>query len=363
MRILLLAASTLFLLVSARLIYAEPYLAVREGLKCSACHSNLTGGGKRNQMGSGFGAIDLPWKPADLQSHKIPHHFSLLNDLISIGADFRVFNRSTFSDGGQETNTFQTDKSNLYLQANLIPDRVTFYLDETVAPGGAQTREIFGMIHNLPARGWIKAGKFLHPYGLRLEDDRAFIREVTGFNFNSTDTGIEIGFQPGPFTMMASITNGTASIVDNDRSKQFVGTLGYIADAFQVGVSASYNDSGGAERRVHGAWAGLRIKKLVLLGEADWIRDEDRSLDRDQLVTYAEMDYEVVNGWNIKIAYEFYDPDTNLDENERDRVIAGVESFLTSFVQLQLFYRFNQSIPQNIPQNADELLLRFHIYF
>jgi len=81
------------------------------------------------------------------------------------------------------------------------------------------------------------------------------------------------------------------------------------------------------------------------------------------MATYAEVDYKVTNGWNFKVAYEYYDPDRRVEQNERDRVITGVETFLTSFVQLQLFYRFNQSIPQNIPQNADELLLRLHIYF
>jgi hypothetical protein len=151
--------------------------------------------------------------------------------------------------------------------------------------------------------------------------------------------------------------------VDNNLSKQFVGTFGYVGDFFRVGTSASYNDAVDANRRVHGGWAGFRIKDFVFLGEADWIWDEELTRDRDQFVTYVEADYEVIDGWNLKVAYEFYDPDRNVDENERDRVITGVESFLTSFVQLQLFYRFNQSIPQNVPQNADELLLRLHIYF
>ncbi len=314
-------------------------------------------------MGTGYGAIDLPWKPTDLQSNKIPHYFSLFNDLISFGGDFRALTRSTFSEGQLETNTFQTDKSNLYFQADLVPNRITFYLDETIAPGGAQTREIFAMLHNLPGRGWIKAGKFLHPYGLRIEDDRSFLREVTGFNFNNPDTGVEIGFEPGPFSMAASVTNGSSSLLDNNTSKQLVGTLGYVGDHFRFGGSASYNKSDEEIRKVTGVWAGVRLKKFVFLGEADWVRDELDDEDRDRVVTYAALDYEIVDGWNIKLAYEYFDPNRDVDENERDRVIVGLEPFLTSFVQLQLFYRFNQSIPQNIPQNADELVLRLHIYF
>ena len=337
-------------------------MAVREGLKCSACHINKTGGGKRTPMGSGYGAVDLPWKPVDLQGQKIPHYFSLFDEVISIGADVRAFHRTTFSGGQIEANTFQTDKSNLYLQADLIPDRLTVYVDERIAPGGADTREMFGLLHNLSGRGWIKAGKFLHPFGLRMEDDRAFIREATGFNFNNPDSGIEIGFEPGPFTMAASATNGTSSITDNNNAKQFVGTLGYIGNHFRLGGSASYNEVDDETRQVGGVWAGARINKFVLLGEVDWVRDEDAE-ERTQLVTYSELDYEIVDGWNIKLAYEFYDPNRDIDEDERDRVLVGLESFVTSFVQLQVFYRFNQSIPQNIPQNADELLLRLHLYF
>lgn len=344
-------------------VTAEPYFAVREGLKCSACHVNKTGGGKRTTFGAGYGAIDLPWKPLDLQGQKIPHYFTLFNEIVSIGANVRAFHRSTFSEGEIEANTFQVDKSNLYLQADFISDRLTLYVDETIAPGGAQTREIFALLHNLPARGWIKAGKFLHPYGLRIEDDRAFIREVTGFNFNNPDSGVELGFEPGSFTMAASITNGTSSIADNNNAKQVVGNIGYIGDLFRLGGSASYNKLDDATKRVKGIWAGTRIGKFVLLGEADWIREEDQNEDRDQLVTYSELDYEIVDGWNVKLAYEFFDPNLDIDENERDRVVIGLDSFPTSFVQLQLLYRFNQSIPQNLPQNADELVLRLHLYF
>jgi hypothetical protein len=353
----------LFFIWIGSILSAEPYIAVREGLKCSACHANLTGGGKRTRMGTGYGALDLPWRPLDLQSQKIPHYFSLFNDVISFGGDLRVLHDSTISKSHLESDSFQTDKSNLYFQADLVPAHVTVYVDETIAPGGAQTRELFGLFRGLPGRSWIKAGKLLPAYGLRLEDDRAFIREVTGFNFANPDTGVEIGLEPDSFTFAGAITNGTSSITDNNTSKQFTGTAGYVADQFRIGGSAAYNDSGDAIRKIGGLWAGLRIHKFVLLGEADWIRDESDDLKKPQVVTYSELNYEIVDGWNIKIAYEYFDPNRDIDENERDRIVIGIEPVLTSFVHLQLFYRFNQSIPQNIPQNADEISLRLHIYF
>jgi len=145
-------------LLASSFAFTEPYLAVREGLKCSACHGNMTGGGKRTRMGTGYGAQDLPWKPLDLQDQKLPHYFSFFNDVISFGGDFRVAHQSTFSKGDLVSDSFQTEKSDLYLQADLVPSHVRLYIDEMVAPGGAQTREIFGMFRGLPGRTCLSPG-------------------------------------------------------------------------------------------------------------------------------------------------------------------------------------------------------------
>lgn len=343
--------------------FSEPYLAIREGMKCSACHVNRTGGGQRTRMGTGYGAQQLPWKTVDLQANKIPHFWSFYDDLISIGGDFRFANRTNF-EKDNTSNTFTTEKANIYGHVRFLPDVLSIYIDETIAPGGAQTREIVGLFEKMPGRGWVKAGKMILPYGIRLEDDRAFIREVTGFNFNTPDEGVEVGFEPGNWSIQASLTNGTPGSLDNNTSKQFVGTLAYIADPFRVGVSGSYNSGAAGKRNNGGVWGGFRLGRAVFLGEVDYIRDEpDTGPRRDQLVAHAEVDYLLFDGWNVKAAYEYYDPNTDIDENQRDRVVVGIEPFLVPFLQMGIFYQFNQSIPQNPVQNADELTFRFHIYF
>jgi hypothetical protein len=362
--VLLIGVSTIaFILIDVNLSDAEPYIAVREGFKCSACHINQTGGGKRTRMGTGYATQTLPWQQYDLRGRNIPHYWAFANDLMSIGGDFRIINESAFPKGA-DTNTFQTEKSTLYLSVQLLPDLLTFYLDESIAPGGAQTRELFGLLQVMHGRMWIKAGKFLQPYGLRIEDDRAFVRQVTGFTFNTPDIGAELGFQGSEWMFTASLTNGSAGTADNNLEKQAVVSAGYIGDAFRIGISGSYNPAVIGSRNTGGAWAGLRIGRAALLGEADFVKDDTSAdAEREQLVTHSEMNYLLLRGWNLKAAYEYFDPDLDIDENERDRVLLGLEFFPTPFLHLQLFYRFNQSIPQNIPQNADELALRFHLYF
>lgn len=345
------------------LLQAEPYLALREGLKCSSCHMNRTGGGHRTKMGAGYGTQALSWVKLDLRDKNIPHYWSLMDELISFGGDLRFQNKSTFIEDNA-ANTFETDKANLYLSVHLLPDTLDFYIDERVAPGGAQSREIFGMWKNLPGNSWIKAGKFVLPYGIRLEDDRAFVREVTGFTFDNPDIGAEVGLEPGRWSFITSFTNGTAGSIDDNPSKQVVGSASFVADVFRIGVSGSYNSGESGDKNSGALWGGFTIGKAVFLGEADLVQlDSGPAGTKNQIVTHAELDYLILDGMNFKAAYEFFDPDTGVDEDQRDRVLLGVEFFPVPFVHAGIYYRFNQSIPQNLTQNADELTFRLHFYF
>jgi hypothetical protein len=240
---------------------------------------------------------------------------------------------------------------------------LSFYLDESIAPGAAQTREIFGLFR-WSDKGWLKAGKFVQPYGLRVEDDFAFIRSVTGFSFFTPDVGLELGFQPGPWSFVGSVTNGNPGDLDVNTSKQVVGSASYTADRYRIGASGSFNSTDAGNKNSAGLWGGVRAGDIVLLGEADWIKDEtDPLIDRCQWVSYAEVDYFVTDGWNLKAGYEFFDPDRDVDDDERKRVFIGAEPFLYPFLQLQLFYKFNEGIRGNTAQDADELTFRLHLYF
>ena len=70
----------------------------------------------------------------------------------------------------------------IYGNITLIPNLFSFYLDQRVAPGGSSNREAYARLDLLKQGLYFKAGQFFLPYGLRLEDDTAFIRQVPGIN-------------------------------------------------------------------------------------------------------------------------------------------------------------------------------------
>ena len=63
----------------------------------------------------------------------------------------------------------------MYLSANVIPDRLLFYVDEQVAPGSALNREAWGMLWSADHTWYLKAGQMYLPFGLRLQDQSAFV--------------------------------------------------------------------------------------------------------------------------------------------------------------------------------------------
>ena len=137
---------------------AEPYLAVRTGLKCGQCHVNRTGGGGRNAFGSAWAQTQLPMRTAAIRSRS-------LNDWVAVGLDLRTlgaWNADVGSglDGATSRTTLEITDAQIQLEARLIDNTLAFYVDRTVAPDRVVAREAFALYERLPLEGYVKAGKF-----------------------------------------------------------------------------------------------------------------------------------------------------------------------------------------------------------
>ncbi|MEM7281843.1 MAG: hypothetical protein AAF438_09475 [Pseudomonadota bacterium] len=339
-------------------VHAEPYLAVQSGLKCMSCHVNPTGGGMRTDYGAIYGQTLLSARqPIKIWNGDISEQFS-------IGGDARANYDNVNIPNQDNRSEFNVEEALIYAEFELIKDRITFYLDQQVAPGSASNREFYGLFWFQDKKIYLKAGRMFLPFGFRIEDDTAFTRSVPGINYNTPDTGVEAGLELEKVSLNFAITNGTAGGGETDQGKQVSLRGSYIQNQWRIGGSYNFNDVDGGDRTMGGVFAGLRTGKVSWLGEVAYIRDEGFGTGpREQLVSLAEANINFKKGHNLKLTYEFFEPDNEVDEDDRTRVSAVYEYFPIQFTQLSVGFRHSDGIPQSDFQNTEEAFVQLHIYF
>jgi hypothetical protein len=371
---------------------AEPYMGVREGYKCSACHVNMTGGGMRTAFVAAH-AKEILHYPDWLKPLTSPvEAFSgELNQYVSLGADVRTSLTFIMQDkgtSGQVKNDvvfrgrldevdFEVYEAVGYLNVNLIPDLLNVYLDLRFAPS-VDTREVFAMAL-LPWDFYVKAGQMFLPYGLQLQDDNAFIRggrngsATTGFSFFVSQPGVEVGWEPGPASVAIAVTEG----IDDDTDVQVTGTASLlftelpVVRTFQAGVSGTYN-GGGSQTSLIGLFTGFNLGRFTYLGEVDFRHDNSvpdpagGTQAVGTFMTYSEGNYLFFDWLNLKVAFDYADWDGELPRQGHDaenRFSIGLEPFIARFIQLRAFYRIGNGIRTNFSHNQDLWSAEIHVFF
>ena len=223
--------SVLLLWMACQLVHAEPYLAVQMGMQCAACHVNPSGGGQRNAFGSSYGHAVLPFKASSSASEWVA---LTTGKLLSFGANARVGGELQDAANRDDAGEFGVDSVKVYVTAEVTPN-VTLYVDQQVAPGGSLNRESWIKLGN--ASWYLKTGRLFLPFGWRIEDDAAFIRQATGINFVNPDNGLEVGYTTTAFNLQASVSNGTAGAGEVDDGMRAPAGLRWRAGLETLSVS------------------------------------------------------------------------------------------------------------------------------
>lgn len=369
-------------LLAARPAGAEPYLMVRAGAKCNDCHTNMTGGGKRTP----FAHIHARDILHDLDLLPVPPTVKgfdgQLHEYVSIGGDLRVRNTTVFQDRFSRegdvprnrafrrhvtSNDTAINEFLGYLQVDLLPDYVTLYGDWNL-DGGVTNREGFALIRGfLPYDTYVKAGRFFPTFGLRVQDDQAFVRGRTGFTFTNPDEGGEIGFAPGPFFVATSITNGQAGDKDVQATVNAYGVFQDIpvVETIMAGTSFARQTD---KRWAAAFYAGSNIWRFTYLGEFDLIDDRSAAsaVKRDQYAAYAEVNFLALDWLNIRGTFDFVKVSHDRDQT---RYGIGAEPFINRFLQPRIQYRINNGPPvrgrnpSELVDNQGELLFELHLFF
>jgi len=342
-------------------VAAEPYFAAREGMKCVACHVSPSGGGMRNQFGNIWAQTMLPARRIEVED--VPMWTGALSPYLAVGGNLRA-NGSYVDIPDEDTQSeFDVEEMRVYGAVTLIHERLLLYVDERIAPGGSVNLEAYARFSSADQRWHVRAGQIYLPYGWRLEDDNAFIRQVTGIGFATPDRGIEIGLETNEWSAQLALTNGTGGGSETDDGKQVSLRAEHIRALWRIGASASYNDAEAGARHMQGAFAAVRTGPIVWLAEADYITDDSFPARRHMWAGLIEANWNYKKGHNLKLTAEYFDPDDDIDEDEQNRYSLVWEYFPVQFLQLRAGARIYDGIPQNAFQNRKIYFVQAHGYF
>jgi hypothetical protein len=355
----LLAALLLLASVVPRLALAEPYLAVANGLKCSACHVNPTGGGMRNTFGTMWGQTALPVRSFDVTGERWTGE---LNRYLGVGADLRGGATWIDQPGTSARSSFDVNSLRAYADLRVIPEMLSLYIDERLAPGTATNAETYLRLWTPGRRYYMKAGQMYLPFGIRLQDDGAFTREATGISFNTPDRGVEFGFDGAPWTAQFAITNGTAGAAEVDNGKQWSLRTEYVQARWRAGASFNLNDFEVGSRRMQNVFGGLRTGPVAWLAEFDYIVDSTGGPHRKQRIMLAEANWGLRKGHNLKLTAERFDPDDAVAGDRQTRLSLLWEYTPLPFLQVRAGIRNYDDVGEIPFQNQRIAFLQLHGY-
>ncbi|HUA88544.1 MAG TPA: hypothetical protein VL994_03875 [Steroidobacteraceae bacterium] len=353
------------LLLAAGAAHAEPYLALANGYKCGQCHVNPTGGGERTAFGEIFAQTVLPAQHLDTGTDLWT---GALNRFISVGGDLRYDFEAQQLPKTRTTNQFELEQARVYLEASVIPDRLLVYVDEQVAPGGALNREAWGMYWSADHTWYLKGGQMYLPFGLRLEDQTAFVRQVTGINMTTPDQGVEAGWERGNLDAQLALSNGTAGGAPTGNGKQESLQLQYVTSRFRIGGAANFNGSSSqGSRDAFGIFGGLKTGPVAWLAEADIVNDHSLPSGPGggsrRLATLIEGNWSPARGHNLKVTYEYQDPDREVPNDQATRWSFVYELTPIQFLQLRFGARLNDGIPQLPTEHLKLYFVQLHGFF
>jgi hypothetical protein len=348
--------------IGSRSAQAEPYLAVMQGYKCIQCHINPTGGGLRNSFGLVFAENVMPMQT--LPQGSPVWLGQAVQDIVRVGGDlrFQYFDQATPHEASQ--NEFQLEQLRLYADVTVIPNLVGIYVDEQVAPGGAQNEEAYVRIGS-QSSFYMKAGQFYLPFGWRLEDQTALVRNATLISMALPDKGVEFGMERGQWSTQLDVTQGFLNS-SHASGYQVTGNAVRTESSWRVGASAAFTQSTLGDRNQAGLYAGLRTGPIAWLTEVDLIHQSGPPAGVQgifgpiatgtQIPALVEANWIFHKGNNLKLTYEYYDPNRTATVNGQQRFSLVYELTPFPFFQVRAGIRRSDGPQLN---DFDNLTLTF----
>lgn len=354
-------AALVFLSLAAASVHAEPYLAVQFGLKCNVCHVNPTGGGLRTTFADVLAQTVIPKEHLDTG---LDNWNGQIGQYLRAGGDLRFDAQVTKTPNSPSVQEFSLEQARVYLEANVIPDRLLAYVDEQVAPGGALNREAY-VLYWAGSHDWyLKAGQMYLPFGLRLQDQTALIYTASGINMTTPDQGVEFGWERGAWDAQLAVSNGTAGGAVKSDGKQYSLNVAYVQSVWRLGIGANSNNQAGGAKDGYAIYGGLRTGPISWLAQAEITDDKSIANGQGrQLATLLEANWLIIRGNNLKITQEFLNPNRAVANAAQTRWSVVYEVTPIQFVQIRTGFRWSDGIPQDDSEHPRLYFVELHGYF
>ena len=284
-----------------------------------------------------------------------------INSTISIGFDIRFAYLVSERDGSFNEVSYFPMQADLYLAFKPLNHLTLYYQDGVEERGQSASRETFVLIDDLPLGSYLKFGRFIPPYGLRLADHTSYIRERLGFGSPrfGQDSGFEIGFDHHHLFTNVALVNGTGSFRDDNREKATSLTSGFKSSLFWLGGSFFQNKNPGNRSTNAGLFGVFHLWRFTLLGEWDRLKRNDPA-DITGWASYGELDIELYRGIVARLKYDGTDPNQDVSQDELHRITIGMDIYPYPFTEILLQYRRNLEDPSI--QN-DQFIAMVHLFY
>ena len=235
---------------------AEPYLAVSAGLKCANCHVNPSGGGKRTRVRQSYarktqlvGARAQRWASRANRGPATSASGSRSAANFRGGYDVRRHARHRDAVGFRVS---ARDRVRPSSRACRICCRST----STSSRAGRRRSTAKRMCWRRRGKGNTssKPGRFFLPFGLRLQDDNAFVRQTSGINFDTPDNGVELGLELPKWSAQMAVTKGRPAAGPSDRVSL---SAAYMQPRWRLGASYNFNNDPLGDREMQSRIRGL----------------------------------------------------------------------------------------------------------
>ena len=286
-----------------------------------------------------------------------------ISDNIQIGGEFRIQSYK----GRKSTSIFPM-QIDLYSNVD-FDNNISLFMKY-----GAK-QELYLLLDDYNNVDWIKIGKTIPDYGLKLDDHTSFIRGGNSSNTfvysGSIDQGlifdyaaeyddpilIEMGLKINEnISLTSSISNGIVNDNENNITISIKSKSSSIYGNLLFGSSLMKEK----DFKMLGIFGGFAKNKLTLSFEFDkaynWIENFK------SMASYMELIYKPVQGVHLTAKYDYFDKDISVLDGSTERYSFGVNFFPINMLELKFQIREYElfSIDTNI---NTKYLVQLHTWF